>query len=110
MAKRSRRLIAAGMAIVGLGALGYYYYSVIVLDAYVHLFEALHLGPVESSQSLMRGVLPFLGWLLLAASSRIVWGPRAKAAGRSFTPSVLILNDSSPHPELTFACREEPSG
>ena len=78
MAKRSRRLIAAGMAIVGLGALGYYYYSVIVLDAYVHLFEALHLGPVESSQSLMRGVLPFLGWLLLAASAALFGGPELR--------------------------------
>jgi hypothetical protein len=78
MTKKSRRLIAVAMALVGLGTLGYYYYALIVLDAYGHMFEALHLGPVESSKTLGGYLLPFVGWLLLAASAVLFVGPELR--------------------------------
>ena len=78
MTKKLRRLIAVGMAVVGLGTLGYYYYALIVLDAYVHMFEALHLRPVEPSTTLGGNLLPSVGWLLLAASALLLVGPELR--------------------------------
>ena len=78
MTKKSRRLIAVGLALVGRGTLVYHYYALFVLDAYVQMFEALHLGPVESSRTLVGYLLPFVGFLLLAASAVLFVGPELR--------------------------------
>lgn len=78
MNKRLRRLVALGTALVGLGALGYYYYALMVLRGYVHMFEALHLGPVQQSQTALSYALPFAGWLLLVGSAALFVGPELR--------------------------------
>jgi hypothetical protein len=78
MSKRRRRLIALGTGLIGLGTLADYYYALMLLRSYVGLFEALHLGPVEGSQTVLGRVLPFVGWLFLAGSAALFVGPELK--------------------------------
>jgi len=49
MSKRRRRLIAIVIGLIGLAMLIYYYYAMMVIRAYVGMFKALHLGPVQES-------------------------------------------------------------
>lgn len=73
-----RRVIALGMALLGLGTLVYFYYASFVLRAYVHMLEALHITPVEQSETVAGRLLPFVGWLLLAAATVVCVGPELK--------------------------------
>jgi hypothetical protein len=78
MSKRVRRLIALATAIVSLGTLAYYYYALLVLRAFVGAFKALHLGPVEQSETVSSRLLPVVGWLLLAGSVALFVGPELR--------------------------------
>lgn len=78
MTKRLRRLISLGAAVIGLGTLGYYYYALLVLRAYVGMFTALHLGPVQQTETAWSRLLPFAGWLLLAGSIALYGGPEIR--------------------------------
>jgi len=75
MSKRRRRLIAIVIGVIGLAMVVYYYYAMMVLRAYVGMFEALHVGPVQESQTIMSYAFPFVGWLALAASAALFVGP-----------------------------------
>jgi len=66
--------------------LAYYYYAMMVLRAYVGMFEALRLGPVQQSQTIMSYAFPIVGWLALAGSAALFVGPeleqRFRRSGR----------------------------
>jgi disulfide bond formation protein DsbB len=83
MSKRRRRVIAIVIGLIGLAMLVYYYYAMMVLRAYVGMFEALHVGPVQQSQTIMSYAFPFVGWLALAASVALFVGPELKRRFRS---------------------------
>ena len=67
-----------GVGLIGLGILAYYYYALMLLSAVGHTFEALHLGPVETSLTPTGQMLPYVGWLLFAASALMFVGPETK--------------------------------
>jgi len=78
MSKRRRRIIAIVIGLIGLAMLIYYYCAMMVLRAYVGMFGALHLGPVQESHIVMSYAFPFVGWLALAASAALFVGPELK--------------------------------
>ena len=78
MRKTLRRFIALGAALVGLGTLAYYYYALFVLRAYMGMFTALRLGPVQQSETAWSRLLPLAGWLLLAGSVALFVGPEVR--------------------------------
>jgi len=78
MSKRRRRLIAIVVGLIGLAMLVYYYYTMMVLRAFVGMFEALHFGPVQQSQTIMSYAFPFVGLLALAVSVALFAGPELK--------------------------------
>ena len=78
MSRKLRRFIAFAVGLMGLGALAYNYYALMLLGAVGHTFEALHLSPVETSLTLVGQMLPYIGWLLFAVSALIFAGPEIR--------------------------------
>ena len=76
LSRKSRLIIAAAMGLIGMGALGYYFYALAVVQAVVGLLNALNPGHVEVGQpSLWFSALPYLGSLLLIGSAALFFAP-----------------------------------
>ena len=76
MKKRTRLLLATSAGIVGVLALGYWIFAIIVLRQVAEIYEAYGFGfPVQLSQSLGFYLLPFAGASLIAIAIFLLIAP-----------------------------------